>query len=55
MEYKAVEIIEQALMELISNDEATEYLAELEVHGAFGTHGYIGYNYKNQEWIEVKY
>jgi len=48
-----IKIIKQALAGLITEAEAHEQLETLGVHGAFDDNGYVGYDYRNQEWLEV--
>jgi len=39
---------------MISRDEYTQLLSEQAIHGAFNEgSGWIGYDYNNQQWIEV--
>lgn len=36
---------------LISMSEALEALESINVHGAFDSNGYTGYDYTNQRWV----
>lgn len=38
---------------LISDAEAIEHLDRLQVHGGFSVAGFLGFDYANQQWIEV--
>ncbi len=48
---RATATLEQWKAGLISDYEACEALAALEIHGAIYATGFIGYDYINQEWI----
>lgn len=47
-------IIRMALAGNLSQQEAAAKLEILKIHGAFSKGSYIGYDYNNQEWLEIK-
>ncbi len=37
----------------ISEAKAAGLLSDLNVHGGFNSKGFLGYDYANQQWVEV--
>lgn len=55
MKEQAIELIQQWLEGLITCGEVTQQLERWNIRGAFGLRNYCGYDYTNQQWIEIDY
>ena len=55
MKDQAIELIRQYVEGLITCSEVAQQLERWNIRGAFGLRNYCGYDYTNQQWIEIDY
>lgn len=55
MKEQVRELIQQWLEGLLRREEVMQQLEAWDVAGAFGLRNFCGYDYTNQQWIEIDY